>query len=326
MKVKTTFAVIMSALLITLIGVYLFNINRNPDFDGTKEISYYYVSDVTGTLETEKRRSKLPENREEAVKTVYNEYMNGPVNSTLSLPDKDLKNFTTLIYPVDHNENIAKINFTDRFYDLSESQRVLCISGMVYTLTELDFLRNVYFYVNDEPVINSTGDASERYNRNNVANNPSLDPEKRDRQQVVLYFTDARQRSLIREERSIEIKQSQSTEYQIVEQIIQGPLDSSLVPTVTPDIKIRDIKTEEGICYVNLSADVTSRHTSISSELLSIYSVVNSLTELDYVNKVQFLVEGEKLNEYKGGVDISKTVSRNEDLIYKEAEEKNEDK
>ncbi|MBQ9518828.1 MAG: GerMN domain-containing protein, partial [Firmicutes bacterium] len=236
--------------------------------------------------------------------------------------DNELKNFTTLIYPVDGNENIAKINFTDSFYSLSGSGRVLCISGMVYTLTELDFLRNVYFYVDNKPVENSIGDASERYNRNNVANNPSLDPEKRDRQLVTLYFTDARQRSLIREERSIEIKQSQTIEYQIVEQLIQGPLDSSLVPTVAADIKIRDIKTEEGICYVNLSADLTARHTTTATELLSIYSVVDSLTELDYVKKVQFLVEGEKVNAYKGGVDISKTVSRDESLIEKEDDER----
>ncbi len=322
MKHKSIFAVILTAALLVVIGIYLFSINRSPESDGTKEISFYYVSSTTGALETEKRRIRLPENREEAVKTVYNEYMNGPVNSTLSLPDDELNNFTTLIYPVDKNENIAKINFTERFYSLSESKRVLCISGMVYTLTELDFLKNVYFYVNDKPVVNSIGDASERYNRNNVANNPSLDPEKRDRQFVTLYFTDARQRSLIPEERSIEIKQSQTIEYQIVEQIIQGPLDSSLVPTVAADIKIRDIKTEEGICYVNLSADVTAKHTTASAELLAVYSVVDSLTDLDYVKKVQFLVEGEKVNEFKGRVDISKTVSRDESLIDRDSEER----
>lgn len=322
MKVKYFFAAALFAVLALVIGIYLFSINRDPSSDGTKEINFYYVSSATGALETEKRRLKLPDNREEAVKTVYNEYMNGPANSTFALPAEELDNFTTLVYPVDNNENIAKINFTDSFYTLSESKRVLCIAGMVYTLTELDFLRNVYFYVDNEPVVNSVGEASERYNRNNVANNPSLDPEKRDRQLVVLYFTDARQRGLLREDRSIEIKQSQTTEYQIVEQIIQGPLDSSLVPTVSADIKIRDIKTEEGICYVNLSADVTSRHTSVASEQIAVYSIVNSLTELDYVNKVQFLVEGEKINEYRGGVDMSKTLSRDDAIIYRENEEK----
>ena len=322
MKIKYIFAAVLTAALIVVIGIYLFSINRDPNSDGTREISFYYVSDTTGALETEKRRLKLPDDRVEAVKTVYNEYMNGPANSTFSLPESELNNFTTLIYPVDNNENIAKINFTDRFYSLSESKRVLCIASMVYTLTELDYLRNVYFYVDNKPVENSIGDASERYNRNNVANNPSLDPEKRDRQLVVLYFTDARQRGLIREDRSIEIKQSQTTEYQIVEQIIQGPLDSSLIPTVAADIKIRDIKTEEGICYVNLSADVTSKHTTPSAESLAVYSIVNSLTELDYVKKVQFLVEGEKVNEYKAGVDIRKTISRDESYIYRENEDK----
>ncbi|MBQ9605239.1 MAG: hypothetical protein IJR45_07490, partial [Firmicutes bacterium] len=78
MKAKTVFAVALSAVLAVVIGIYLFSINRNPDSDGTKEISFYYVSDTTGALETEKRRLKLPEHREEAVTTVYNEYLSGP--------------------------------------------------------------------------------------------------------------------------------------------------------------------------------------------------------------------------------------------------------
>lgn len=318
MKAKVIFSAILAVVLLTVIGIYLFSINRDPKEEGITEINLYYASSATGTLECEKRRIRLPEDREEAVRAVFNEYMNGPVNTTLSLPAADLKSITALIYPVEKNENIVKINFTKSFNALSESQKLLCISGMVYTLTELDFLRNIYFYVDNEPIVNMNGEAAERYNRNNVANNPSLDPEKRDRQLVTLYFTDARQNRLIPEERSIEIKQSQTTEYQIVEQIIQGPLGSSLVPTVPADIKIRDIKTEEGICYVNLSDDFTARHTVSSSDRISIYSIVNSLTELDYVKKVQFLAEGEKINEVRTGIDLSKTLERDENLIERD--------
>ncbi len=318
MKAKTVFAAILCVVLAVVAFIYLFSINRDPAADGMTEINLYYKSLSTGALESEKRRIKMPESRTESVRTLFNEYMNGPVNTTLSLPADELNNFTTLTYPVDKNENIAKINFTDSYNKLSESQKLLCISGMVYTLTELDFLRNIYFYVNDEPLVNMNGEAAERYNRNNVANNPSLDPEKTDRQQVVLYFTDAKQRKLIPEERSIEIKQSQTTEYQIVEQIIQGPLGSRLVPTVPADIKIKDIKTEEGICYVNLSADFTARHNVSTSDVISIYSLVNSLTQLDNVSKVQFLAEGEKINEIRSGIDLSKTIERDESLIESE--------
>ena len=54
-------------------------------------------------------------------------------------------------------------------------------------------------------------------------------------------------------------------------------------------------------------ADVTKQTT--------VYSIVDSLTELDSVNKVQFLIEGEKINSKKDGIDFSKLFSRNEAMI-----------
>ena len=319
MKAKALFAFVLAAILIIAACIYVFTSRHSPESEGMANIEMYYINSVTGVLESEKHKMEIPESREEAVLTVYNEYMNGPVNANLSIADDELKNFTSLVYPVDGNESIVKINFTERFNRMSESRRLLCISGMVYTMTELDFIRNVYFYVNNEPIVNMNGEAAERYNRNNVANNPSLDPEKTDRQLVVLYFTNAQQSYLMPEERSIEIKQSQSTEYQIVEQLIQGPLDSSLIPTISSDVKIKDIKTEEGICYVNLSSEFVTKHNGGSAgEVMTIYSIVNSLTELDTVKKVQFLIEGEKLTEYKGHLDFSKTFERDTSLIYSE--------
>ncbi len=321
MKGKTIFAVGLLAVLIVSAIVYIIAVNRVPEKEGMTAVNMYYIGDISGTLETEKRRMRLPESNEEALRTVFNDYLNGPQTTNYSLAAADMKNFTSLTYPVDGNENIAKINFTQSYNALSQSRKMLCIAGMVYTLTELDFLRNVYFYVDNEPIVNMNNEASERYNRNNVAVNPSLEPEKSDRQLVVLYFTNAAHNYLIAEERSIEIKQSQTTEYQIVEQLIQGPLDSSLVPTLSGDVKIKDIKTEEGICYVNLSTDFLTKHVGSGNELTAVYSIVNSLTELDNVKKVQFLIEGEKISDYKGRLDLGKTLERNTSVIYREDEE-----
>ncbi|MBQ6553754.1 MAG: GerMN domain-containing protein [Firmicutes bacterium] len=321
MKGKTIFALGLCFVLIAAAIVYIIAVNHTPESEGLSSVNLYYIGDISGTLETEKRRLHLPESREEALRTVFNEYLNGPQTTNFSLADKDMKNFTSLVYPVDGNENIAKINFTSSYNTLSQSRKMLCIAGMVYTLTELDFLRNVYFYVDNEPIANMNDEASERYNRNNVAVNPSLEPEKSDRQQVVLYFTNAAHNYLVAEERSIEIKQSQTTEYQIVEQLIQGPFDSGLVPTISGDVKIKDIKTEEGICYVNLSTDFVTKHVGNTNELTAVYSIVNSLTELDNVNKVQFLIEGEKISDYKGRLDLGKTIERNTSIIYDEDKE-----
>ena len=38
--------------------------------------------------------------------------------------------------------------------------------------------------------------------------------------------------------------------------------------------------------------------------MLTVYSIVNSLCELDHIDKVQFLFEGEKLDDHKGSIDF----------------------
>jgi len=52
--------------------------------------------------------------------------------------------------------------------------------------------------------------------------------------------------------------------------------------------------------------------------VLTIYSIVNSLTEINSVKKVQFLIDGEKISDCKGHLDFSKPFERNEALILDE--------
>ena len=54
------------------------------------------------------------------------------------------------------------------------------------------------------------------------------------------------------------------------------------------------------ICFVNFSSEFVTKHSGGSAgEAMTVYSIVNSLTELKNVDKVQFLVEGNKIDVYK---------------------------
>ena len=49
---------------------------------------------------------------------------------------------------------------------------------------------------------------------------------------------------------------------------------------------------------------------------LRLYSIVNSLCEIEDVTKVQFLIEGEKLDSYRNVIDLSKPVEPNYDIQF----------
>ena len=193
------------------------------------------------------------------------------------------------------------INIIGDFDAQSEAERLVCLGSLVYTFTDIDAVEDVRLFVDGESVADLYGMYSE-LNRENTVNNPIISPEKIDRQDVVLYFLNESGTALAAEERSIEVKQSQTLEYQIVEQLTMGPANESLKAAVPQGTKIKDIKTEEGICYVNLSGDFISNLSGDAKvEKLTIYSIVNSLTE--------------RINEPKGHYDFSRTFERDESLI-----------
>ena len=82
-----------------------------------------------------------------------------------------------------------------------------------------------------------------------------------------------------------------------------------LYPVINPETKIINILTKDGICYVNLDSSFLTVVNNVSTEV-AVYSIVNSLVELDNINKVQILVNGEVPSTFSNS-----TFERNLDYV-----------
>ena len=80
----------------------------------------------------------------------------------------------------------------------------------------------------------------------------------------------------------------------VVDEILAGPSGkiTGLYPTVNSDTKILSVMTKDGICYLNFDSNFLSTVGNVTLDT-EIYSIVNSLTELQGVKRVQILVNGE---------------------------------
>ena len=68
---------------------------------------------------------------------------------------------------------------------------------------------------------------------------------------------------------------------------------------------------------MNLSSDfVTKNNVGTAAERMTIFSIVNSLTELSNVDKVQFLIEGEKKEVYHHMI-FNEPIERDISMIQK---------
>lgn len=106
-----------------------------------------------------------------------------------------------------------------------------------------------------------------------------------------------------------------SVEKLVVESLIRGPVSGDTdYPTLPPGTKILSISTKDGICYVNLNDGFLEQGYNVT-EAVTIYSIVDSLTELSGISKVQILVNGETDLVYKESMRLDTIYERNLDII-----------
>lgn len=101
-----------------------------------------------------------------------------------------------------------------------------------------------------------------------------------------------------------------------IEEIIAGPTTEGLKPTVPEDTELIDYDYEEGLITLNFNEAIRSDHPGGSSgERLTIYSIVNTMTELPGIDEVSFKIEGEDIETLVGHLDLTIPYSFSEDIL-----------
>ncbi|NMB96294.1 MAG: GerMN domain-containing protein [Clostridiaceae bacterium] len=124
---------------------------------------------------------------------------------------------------------------------------------------------------------------------------------------VKLYFTNEDNSKLLAEIRYIKLDEKkndpESLATEIMQQLIKGPAEgTNLIATIPKDTKLHsDIKIKDKIATVDLSKEFVENHPGgKEAEKMTIYSIVNSLTQIKDIEKVQFKIEGQVKDRYKG--------------------------
>jgi spore germination protein GerM len=93
-----------------------------------------------------------------------------------------------------------------------------------------------------------------------------------------------------------------------------APVVEPLVSAVPPGTTLRAVFiTESGDAFVDLSREVASAHPGGTlNELLTVYTIVNALTEnLPSVAAVQVLVDGKEVETLSGHIDLRRPLAKN---------------
>jgi len=213
------------------------------------------------------------------------------------------------------------ISFCSNFDDMPSSERIILIGSFVYTLTELEFLDNLQFFVGADrgrPVF-AYGDALRNRSNTSLGRDvPELTPII-----VTLYFPDDMVMWLHPEGRSIPVDRSVAEQYLfVVEALIRGPITESLSPAISPDTTLNHVRRMGNTVFVDFTPNFISNFAGgTTAEQMMIFSLVNTITGMSGVTSVQFSVDGEPIPEDGSfHMDLSLPIERNEDLIWREEE------
>ncbi|MFV0519297.1 MAG: GerMN domain-containing protein [Lachnospirales bacterium] len=209
------------------------------------------------------------------------------------------------------DDGILYLNFDSAFNEISSMEASILKSSLVWSMTSLNFVNGVIFEVEDIELINNFTEDDLVFDRSNIIINPKFNSAKVVNKSLVLYFPKADSSGMLYTEiRDTLTNEEYSEERIVVEELLKGTTLENATGVFPKDTKLRDISTADGICQIDLSSNFVTNNSNIPAEqVASVYAIVNSLTEIKYIDKVQFLIESKKTNPFNS-VDISQPLTK----------------
>lgn len=223
------------------------------------------------------------------------------------------------------NDGNLSLYLVGGYDSLDTYTEILVRAAIVKTLVQIDGVESVSIYVNDAPLADSNGDSIGAMTADTFIEDFGQETDSLLSTNLTLYFASADGMSTVAETREVYYSRNVTIERLVIEQLLKGPDSDELLSAIPPGTKLNSISvSENGVCIVNFDAAIESTVTGVT-ENVTVYSIVNSLTELDNIKQVQILVNGDTPHISNVDVDLSSSISRNEDIINELADQEEED-
>lgn len=127
---------------------------------------------------------------------------------------------------------------------------------------------------------------------NEESNNfPPINPLPDDKLEIILYYPNESLDYLVPEFRVVPRK-NVKIEEMVISELLKGSSTKKIKNLIPSNTKILSIDINDGIAYVSFSSDLVGKEYTEKEEAFVIYSIVNSLTSIPSINKVQILIDG----------------------------------
>lgn len=275
----------------------------------TIKVTLYFPSEDNSLLKKEERDLQVVNGA--ILKATVQALLKGPETTGLhnAIPAG------TILNGVNIKEKVAIVDFSKEFASANDVAGVVERMSVVNTLTGITGVEKVRIHIDGEELIGPSGKPLGDMSPAKLDENGA--PVQGGIKTITLYFGDSNAEKVIAEKREIELSQGEQLERIIFLELMNGPKTDGLHATIPKGTKLLSIRTGNGLCTLDLSKEfVDNSPGGTAGESMTLNSVVNTLTELSYIKKVQFLIDGQKREIYTHAI-FDQPFSRKEDIIGK---------
>lgn len=115
-----------------------------------------------------------------------------------------------------------------------------------------------------------------------------------------MYFTSKDTNTLVPEARNIDVKELTKEPYQVLMNLlIEGPKNEKLETTIPEGTKINKIERKENVLWIDLSKEfIENQKNDAKAQSQAVYSIVNTMTQLNEIEAVKIIINGEENNSF----------------------------
>ncbi len=211
---------------------------------------------------------------------------------------------------------VLYLYFDNGYASMPAGREILCRAALVRTLTQIPGIDYISIYSGDQLLMDKSGMPAGMLSASDFIDSIS-DVNAYERTELTLYFTDGAGEQLFAEKREVVHNINTSVEKVILEELLSGPRQPGLEPTLDPGTKLLNVSTNENVCYLNFDAGFLNNSLEVK-DYIPIFSIVNSLSELSSVNRVQISINGAQNMKFRDSIELNALFERNLDYIGEE--------
>ena len=199
--------------------------------------------------------------------------------------------------------------FDSSYQNMDTVSELLFRAGIVRTFCQVEGVESVTFFVDEKPLTNSSFAPLGAQTASDYVDIIENGLSSQKKTTLTLYYANEKGDALVKKIQNVVYESSYSIEKDVINRLIQGPFEDEYFRTLPANLQVISISVKDKICYVNFDSSFLTDALSIDGNLI-VYSIVNSLTELPDIQRVQIMVDGDSNIVFRD-ISLSNPLERN---------------